>query len=538
MKNLLKLISILLFAVFAGSCTKNFDEINTNPKALTVSSLDLASYGLVVRRAMYYTCYLRNTGGMQTFHSLFGDVYANYFATTAPNFLSDRYVLVGSWLNGSFNAFWQNAAVHIKYAIDFANENELDVEEAMMKIWRVFSYMRYADSYGPIPYSQFGNMQKEVPYDALEDIYDQFFTELSDAVTVLKANAGGTSSILKSYDGMYAGNLDQWAKLGNSLRLRLALHCKYVDASLAKTQAEAAVASGVITAVADNGKVKTNTDWFNAYNTITSWMEFRMSCDMESILKGYLDPRVQSFFQVAKNPDKTDDPTGVVFDFEGMRNGQTKSNRQGLAFNTSASDMASPWVVLGAAGPAWRIMGADESFFLRAEGALENWAMGGTAQELYESGIKASFDEFGYANYKNLAGEDYLTSARVPASPGTDLAAPTVVLDPVSTIPVAFLSAGSKEEQLEQIVTQKWIGLYPENSIEAWTVRRLTHYPKLYPRLESENPDGILPTSLPVRLTYITGEYTNNKVQVEKAVNDLLGGPDNGKTKLWWDKKP
>ncbi len=538
MKNLLKLISILLIAVFLGSCTKNFDEINTNPKALTVSSLDMASYGLVVRRAMYYTCYLRNSGGMQTFHSLFGDVYANYFATTAPNFLSDRYVLVGSWLNGSFVAFWNNAAVHIKYAIDFAKENELAEEEAMMKIWRVYAYMRYADSYGPIPYSQFGNMQKEVPYDALEDIYDQFFTELTDAVTVLKANAGGTSAILKNYDAMYAGNLDRWAKLGSSLRLRLALHCKYVDATLAKTQAEAAVAAGVLTSPADNGKVKTSTDWFNAYNTITSWMEFRMSCDMESILKGYLDPRVQSFFQVAKNPDKTDDPAGVVFDFEGMRNGQTKSSRQGLGFNTGASDMNSAWVVLGAAGPAWRIMGADESYFLRAEGALEGWSMGGTAQDLYESGIKASFDEFGYADYKNLAGENYITSTRVPASPGKDLAAPTTVLDPVSTIPIAWLSTGSKEEQLEQIITQKWIGLYPENSIEAWTVRRLTHYPKLYPRLESENPDGILPTSLPVRLTYITSEYTNNKVQTEKAVTDLLKGPDNGKTKLWWDKKP
>ncbi len=57
-----------------------------------------------------------------------------------------------------------------------------------------------------------------------------------------------------------------------------------------------------------------------------------MSSDMESIMKGYLDPRVQSYFHVAQNPDKTDDPSGVVFDFEGMRNGQTKSNRQGIKF--------------------------------------------------------------------------------------------------------------------------------------------------------------------------------------------------------------
>lgn len=537
MKNLLIIISVLALAVFAGSCTKDFDEINTNPKAITVASLDQSSFGYVAKRAIVYTSYLRNSTGMQTYHSLFGDVYANYFATTHPNFLSDRYVLVGSWLNGSFNSFYSNAAPPIQFCVDFANEKGLAVEEAIMKIWRVNAFAKYADSFGAIPYSHFGNMEKAVPYDGLEEIYTQFFSELESAVTVLKANLSqGKSATLEGFDDIYQGDLAKWAKLGSSLRLRLALHCKYVNPTLAKTQAEAAVAAGVIEDVADNAKVATSTDWYNSYNTITSWMEFRMSADMESIMKGYLDPRVQSYFQEAVNPDPTDDPEGVVFNFEGMRNGQTKSDRQGLDFNHSASDMHKSWVTLGAAGPAWRVMGADESYFLRAEGALEDWNMGGTAQELYEKGIKASFDEWGYSDYLNLAGEDYITSPRVPASPGTDLSDPGTVIPPVSTVPVAFLATGEKEEQLEQIITQKWLGLYPENSIEAWTVRRITKYPRLYDRLESEEP--LIPAnSLPTRLTFTTGEYTNNKAEVEKAISKL-GGPDDGTTKLWWDKKP
>ncbi len=537
MKNLLKFISVLLVAVFLGACTKNFDEINTNPKAITLASLDKSSYGLVAKRAIVYTTYLRNSSGMQTYHSLFGDVYANYFATTHPNFLSDRYVLVGSWLNGSLRSFYQNAAPPIKYCVDFAANNDMPVEEAIMKIWRVNAFAKYADSYGAIPYTSFGNMEKSVPYDQLPALYASFFTELDAAVDVLKANLSlGTSAPMAAFDDVYKGSIAKWAKLGSSLRLRLALHCKYVDAGLAKTQAEAAVADGVIESPADNAKVATSVDWFNAYCTITSWMEFRMSSDMESIMKGYLDPRVQSYFQVAQNPDKTDDPSGVVFDFEGMRNGQTKSNRQGLSFNQSSSDMHKNWVTLGAAGPAWRVMGADESYFLRAEGALEGWAMGGTAQELYEKGIKASFDEWGYTDYLNLAGEDYITSTRIPASPGTDLSDPGTVIQPVSTVPVAFQASADKETQLEQIITQKWIGLYPENSHEAWTVRRITKYPKLLPRLESEEP-LISATSLPTRLTFITSEYTDNAAEVQKAVTGL-GGPDNGVTKLWWDKKP
>ena len=40
-------------------------------------------------------------------------------------------------------------------------------------------------------------------------------------------------------------------------------------------------------------------------------------------------------------------------------------------------------------------MYAAEAAFLRAEGALIGWNMGGTAQKFYEEGIKLSFQEFG-----------------------------------------------------------------------------------------------------------------------------------------------
>ena len=86
---------------------------------------------------------------------------------------------------------------------------------------------------------------------------------------------------------------------------------------------------------------------------------------------------------------------------------------------------------------------------------------------------------------------------------------------PVSTVPIAFDAGGTKEQQLEQIITQKWIGLLPDSQ-EAYAERRRTGYPKLYPRLESENPD-VPATSLPVRLTYWTAEYTNNKAEVDKC---------------------
>ncbi len=35
-------------------------------------------------------------------------------------------------------------------------------------------------------------------------------------------------------------------------------------------------------------------------------------------------------------------------------------------------------------------------------------------------------------------------------------------------------------------------------------------------------------------MPYPQEEYTNNSVNVTKAVNTMLGGPDNMATKVWW----
>ena len=98
----------------------------------------------------------------------------------------------------------------------------------------------------------------------------------------------------------------------------------------------------------------------------------------------------------------------------------------------------------------------------------------------------------------DLAGNDYVSSTNVPAN--MDASTP-----PVSTVPVAYDAGGSTERQLEQIITQKWIALYP-NSWECWAERRRTGYPTLYPRLNTDDP-AIPVTSIPRRVPYTSAEY-------------------------------
>ena len=104
----------------------------------------------------------------------------------------------------------------------------------------------------------------------------------------------------------------------------------------------------------------------------------------------------------------------------------------------------------------------------------------------------------------------------------------------VADIPVAFSS--DPETQFEQIITQKWLALYP-NGWEAWAELRRTGYPKQYARVQSENSD-VAADEIMRRMVYVSSQFDTNAESVEAAIaGPELNGADKNNTKLWWDKK-
>ena len=98
---------------------------------------------------------------------------------------------------------------------------------------------------------------------------------------------------------------------------------------------------------------------------------------------------------------------------------------------------------------------------------------------------------------------------------------------------VAWDEAASNELKLEKIITQKWISLFP-NGQEAWSEFRRTGYPKLIPVVVNYS-GGLISTEEFVRRTpFPTVEYNTHNEGVQTGV-ELLGGPDNGGTRVWWD---
>lgn len=520
MKYLKHLFMASLVIFLANGCTEDFEELNTQPNVLIADNVDASLLGQAFAQAQYTSMHGLHWR-FQISENLFSDLYCQYFATTAANFDSDRYVEVGRWIDLAWSSFYGQAAPQIKFVEDLSAENGLDVQNALAKIWKVQAYHRQTDYWGPVIYSQYGNGETSVAYDTQESIYRSFFPTLDEAVAVLKANAGANA--FGSNDQIYGGNVDQWLKFANSLRLRLAMRVKYADPALAQAEAEKAIRDGVIETNADNAFVLTTPNSLNPFTTITNWGEFRMSALMESVLKGYEDPRMAAYF----NPAEGGDQDGDGIPYEGLRNGQAKVDKV-PALNTNNSDMNTKWLPEGKGGsnPPIKVMVAAEVFFLRAEGALEGWAMGGTAEELYNQGIEASMLEIGA---DAAAIDAYTNSTNTPVAVG-DVHNTEATTD----IPVKFEAGADKERQLEQIITQKWIALYPDGW-EAYAEVRRTGYPKLIPLLNSENPN-LAPTDIFRRMTFVESEVSNNGEAVA-AAEGLLSGPNNNATRVWWDKK-
>ena len=102
-------------------------------------------------------------------------------------------------------------------------------------------------------------------------------------------------------------------------------------------------------------------------------------------------------------------------------------------------------------------------------------------------------------------------------------------------------STDAIEENLERIITQKYLAIYP-NGQEAWTEWRRTGYPRQIVVAENKtnanvstgngfNRGGVR------RLPYPRNEYDQNGANVSDAVSKYLNGTDDAATNVWWDKK-
>ena len=135
MKNFITKISLLVTVLIIGSCTADFEEINTNPLSLSTEKLEESSVlqGQAFAQAQYTSMMGLNLR-FQISQSLFSDLWAGYYATTAVGFDSDGFTQVGRWADLAWGSFYGVAAPQIKLVEDLARENGNTIGDAMAKV--------------------------------------------------------------------------------------------------------------------------------------------------------------------------------------------------------------------------------------------------------------------------------------------------------------------------------------------------------------------------------------------------------------------
>ena len=494
MKNFIKkYLIVVLGSGLLFSCTKNFEEINTDPnrpKEITpgvmLGQLQYRMVNSVLSDSRFFTHELMQVDAPRVSPGG-GGVH--------------RYIIPpGEGIWTSFYSYMADVEDIYKMA-DGLHENNYRAIALVYKSW-AFSIL--TDLYGDIPYSEAtkGSEAKFLPaFDRQKDIYPQLLENLALANDLFDAGKPltyGGDMLYKSATTAAAVNpgIVKWKKFCNSLWLRLLLR-------ISKRQGEIDVQSQINAILADPGKYPVFTvnddeaifrytgafPYYNPfYNTRT--LEWRDGAYFTEFFLDKMnadnDPRRAVLAnQVTEN--------GVT-KYQGIKSGYTAGVEYAVGSNSSYLDALKTAPNLGI------MMTYAELEFIKAELALKGYVTGATPAEHYKNGILASMKQW---NVNPPAG--YFDQ------PG-----------------VAYKTGGTTEEQLEQIMLQKYYAFIFVD-YQSWFEKRRTGYPVL-PRGEG------IPASrqFPRRVSYPTYLQSLNPNNLAAAVAAM--GGDNTDIKVWWDK--
>lgn len=517
------LISSLVFfiAQIFTSCNKDMDNLNNDLKLISDEMLEAdANEGRFSLPGMQLNILNVMSNWQYEFQqTLNADLYSGYIAYPQRDYdnqNNNTYAMVSSWND----YIWTVPASNVLDQWVMMKKKGFDEKYsdlyALAIIFKVFAGHRLVDIFGSIPYSRYGTAS-EVKFDSAEESYDLFFEELKDAVSRLKevesSNPEADKIRYSKFDkSRYGGDYATWIKVANTLRLRLAIRISRVNPGKAKMEGEAALKDGGILEVED-GSFEMNTGTVHPLLTFSlDWGEAVINASIESFLRGYKDPRLEIYALPSAIPSLN----GQI---KGVRTGPSFSDKNYLDFS-KLNFFDNPYV---------KLMDVAESYFLRAEGALRGWDMGGSAKEFYEEGVRTSFSANRVPGVETYL-EDDTSEPIAYVDPYNSVNNAT----PLTSIKIKWDESAGFEEKLERIITQKWIAMFPEGQ-EAWSEFRRTGYPRLWPIVENHSNGDILDGEFIRRINYPPAMTNASQEAVAEAISRFLGGEDKISKPIWWD---
>ncbi len=478
--------SLVLAGVLSlTSCTKDFDEMNTNPNSPTsIGAQYLLPSGIESSIDRYWGHRTR----FERINIDAAELYVQHFTRNIYSNEGDNYSVSPALVSNNWQGLYNDGLLNFQRIITQSKADGIRPNanyEGVALVMRSWVFSLLTDMYGPIPYTEALAGTAETPiykpaYDPMEKVYAGLLNDLKIANE--KLTVGGPAI---AGDILYQGNILKWKKFANSLRLRLA------NRQAAKKSAESraimaeilgdAAKYPVFTSNADNAALKTtevlpsNNEW-NQVMVQDGRTDWNISSTLANRLNALGDTRIT----VYANPNK-----------DGKYQGHPNGLPDAIAttYLATSSTIGNYFVKVDAPEV---VMTYAELNLILAEAALDG-DISADAKGYFEKGVTASFEQYGLT-----LPADYLGK----------------------------LGAVTREKVLEQ----KWIALFGQG-IEAWIEKRRTGLP-VFPAADSRavfDNDGIMPTRFP----YPNSEYSLNKINVDAAVS-LIGGTNDMKAKLWW----
>ena len=498
----------------------------------------------------------------QQVYSMTVDNYAGYFTMVNSSFMEGTmettYYYTAKYTESPYGRLL-NMKNDLGNFLNRPESNSIVEMKAVALLMYNLVAQEVTDIYGAIPYIDHKANKETNPFtfnDGRQIYYS--IVDNVDSINAVFANFESRpdwykeklNNLLDMYDQCTVKrDYETWRRLANSLKLRMAVHIAKYEPEVAKKWAEEAVAAGVIEAKDQQVGVFDGTLFGSHIHCLRmvqiGWNDSRMNASLLSILASLKHPYMNYLFSKNSN-DIINSTTGEVLakgsEIVGVRAGirmepsqQYFSNMRvaysSLNFDSDPGQNATymPFYIL-----KWA-----EIDFLRAEGALRGWNMGGTAEFFYNRGI----DNADCSDVFMVPSGDY--EKYLPEYKELEAAVPYTYVDPMDSsnniesmtkIGVKWNDADDPETKLEKIITQKYIATFPY-SYEAWVDLRRVGYPHIFPVL---NPtlgnDGSLSFGEIIRRIPLPfGNTQAGQNDVQDSGIEALGGPDLMSTPVFWD---
>lgn len=549
MNKIIFLITLSLLINF--SCTDDFEGMNTPNNLITsdVINVDYLFTNVVARAVVH-----NEEDGMGTTGNYCG---MSYSGANLPFASGDN---SGVW-NDTYGTYARNLNDIIHLVETSEDAEDLVNKKAAARIMRVWVFARTTDWYGNIPYFESSLPVDEAvatpKYDHQRDIYVDLFKELREAVSEIDPD----KETYGAADILYNGDMSKWAKLGNSLRLRLALRVRYADANLAASEMADLNEADLITTRDDDARLYTTRDFTSQLNdqfsalleAQSNLVKRKPSKTFVDILINADDPRLKVYVDtaMASFPGTPGYESVSFFGYRGTPLLGASPVQQRYPYGDQTTSDWSDFLYTPT--QELPVFNSAETYFALAEAALVGLkGNSGQAQGYYEQGVRLAMErtletyESGKAEIPEVealfmakeAGEsDAEFAARLALHTESYLESHKItqaeIDDFIANSPSITLT-GTQEEQLEQIINQKMIALYPQES-EGWAEWRRTGYPRILIGDDNSALEGTIPRRMP----WPTSEQTINGEQYRIALQEIGGeGSNNRLTQVWWDQNP